>query len=114
MRLLLDIVIACLAVLGFYCLIGTVLGLLYSDDRVWIAVTVKDKKDADMLDVRLHEAESAFFKKRGMRVVVLISKHLFENGTVGSADGVLHDCYAQITEYYGVTCYIIDCNTNFL
>ena len=108
MRLLLDIVIACLAVFGFYCLIGTVLGFLCSDDRVWIAVTVKDKKDADMLDVRLHEAESAFFRKKGMRVTVLISQALFDAELIGSVNGTLYDRYARILDYYGAECYMID------
>lgn len=112
MRLLLDIGIACLAVFGFYFLICTVLGFLDSDDRTWIAVTVKDRKDADMLDVRLHEAGSAFFKKRGMRTVVLISQQLFLDGIVGTPDGVLYDCYAEIAEYYGVDCYMIDWDTD--
>lgn len=108
MKLCLDVIIACLAVFGFCCMIRTVLDFLIVRDRVWIAVIVRDEKDADMLDVRLHEAESAFFKKRGMRTVVLISSRLFQNCRIGSEDGILHDRYAQMIEDLGVDCYIID------
>lgn len=108
MNLFFDVAIACLAVLGFCCLICTALSLLGFGRALRFAVTVKDEKDADMLDVHLHEAESAFFRKRGTRTVVLFSHHLFDRGVVGSADGVLYDRYAEMLAYYDAECYIID------
>lgn len=110
MNLFLDIAIACLAVFGFYCLILSVSEWLFPSG-LWIAVAVKDEKDADLLDMRLHEAASASFRKRGMRTVLLISAELFENGTVGTADGMLHEQYAALAEQYGADCFIIDWNT---
>ena len=108
MGLAFDIGIACLAVLGFYCLICTVLGICFPSDRLRIAVEIRNEKDADMLDVLLHEAESAFFRKRGMRVTVLISQALFDAELIGSVNGTLYDRYARILDYYGAECYMID------
>ena len=56
----------------------------------------------------LHEAESAFFRKKYPRAVVLISSVLFENGTMGTSDGILYDRYADLIEQYAAECYIMD------
>lgn len=106
--LILMVGLACFAVFGFCCFIQMVLDCLFSSGRFWITVKIKDEKDADMLDMLLHEADSAFFRKHGTRTVVLISSALFENETVGSADGVLYDRYAELIEAYAAECYVMD------
>ena len=100
--------IAFLAVFGFCCLVQTVMDRVFSSKRFWITIKIKDEKDADMLDMLLHEAESAFFRRKTSRAVVLISSILFENGTMGTSDGVLYDRYANLIEDYAAECYIMD------
>ena len=106
--LILNVGIACFAVFGFCCFLQTVLDRVFSSKHFWVTVKIRDEKDADMLDMLLHEADSAFFRKHGTRTVVLISSALFESGTVGSADGVLYDRYAALIEEYAAECYIMD------
>ncbi len=106
--LICDVVLAMLAVFGFCCLIHTALDGIVCSKRLAITVTVRDEKDADMLDMLLHEADSAFFRRRGMKTVVLISSSLFEAEKIGSTDGVLFDRYAELLEGYAVECYIMD------
>lgn len=108
--LLFEIGIACLSVFGFYCLLKTLMEWLFSSERLWIAVEVREEKDADMLDMLLHEADSAFFRRRGMKTVVMISSDLFDREIVGTADGVLYDQYAALLDEYAAECYIMDWN----
>ncbi len=106
--LICDVVLAAFAVIGFCCLIHAVLDGRACSGRLGITVTVRDEKDADMLDMLLHEADSAFFRIRGMKTVVLVSASLFEREKIGSTDGVLHDRYAELLEAYAAECYIMD------
>ena len=107
-KLILQIMIAFFSVFGFCSALQTVLDIVFTSKHYWITVKVRDEKDADMLDMLLHEAASAFFKKRGTRTVVLISSSLFQNGTVGSADGILYDRYAELIEEYEAECYVME------
>ena len=107
-RLICDVGIAALAMFGFCCMIHILLDSFFSAKHFWITVKIRDEKDADMLDMLLHEAESAFFRKKATHTVVLISSVLFENETVGSPDGVLYDRYADLIEAYAAECYIMD------
>ncbi len=107
-RLILQVGVALLSVFGFCCMLQMILDVVFTSKHYWITVKVKDKKDADMLDMLLHEAASAFFRKRGERTVVLISSALFDDGTVGSADGVLYDRYAALIDRYAAECYVMD------
>ena len=105
---MLDLAIACFAVFGFYCVLQMLLDALASVDRFWVTVKIRNENDADMLDMLLHEANSAFFRKKRARTVVLISSALFANGTVGRSDGTLYDTYADVIDRYGAECYIMD------
>ena len=108
MELIWRVGISALAVFGFCCMLQMLLDHMFSSKRFWITVKIRDEKDADMLDLLLHEAYSAFFRKRASRTIVLISSTLFENGTVGGRDGVLYDRYADLIEEYAAECYIMD------
>ena len=110
MNLFIDITVACLALYGFYSLILTVSERVIASPFC-VAVAVKDERDADLLDMLLHEAASAFFQRKGMQIVILFSAHLFENGTVGSPDGELYESFSELVEQYGAECYMIDWNT---
>ena len=110
MNVLIDMIVACLATYGFCSLILAAFGRVIASPFC-VAVSVRDEKDADLLDMQLHEAASAFFQKRGMRIIILISAHLFENGTVGNADGTLYKRFSTLAEQYCAECYMIEWNT---
>lgn len=100
--------VALFATYGFCCMLHAILDFVFTSNHYWITIKVKDEKDADMLDMLLHEADSAFFRKRGERTVVLISSALFANGVMGSADGILHDAWADLLDRYGAECYVME------
>ena len=102
---ILDVAAALLAVFGFYCALRMVADLFWNPEQVCIAVTVQNKEDAEMLDVLLHEAYSAFFRK-GRRIVVLLSIDLM-SGTVGIGEE-LFEKYSDLIETYGAECSLID------
>ena len=59
-----------------------------------------------MLDMLLHEAVSAFSRRRGMRVTVLLSVSLMD-GRVGEGEELL-PAYRELLDRYGAECYLID------
>ena len=97
--------VALFAVFGFYCAIRTVTDLLFPSRRLSVAVEVRDKKDAEQLDMLLEEAAVSALQ-RGTRLVVLLSTDLMD-GTVGVGDA-LFDSYDTLLERFGAECYLID------
>ena len=104
-QVVLEVLAAMFAVFGFYCAMRMAVDLLWKPSQICIAVTVQNKKDAEMLDVLLHEAYSAFFRK-GRRIVVLLSAELMD-GTVGVGEELLEK-YSDLLQSYGAECYLID------
>ncbi len=102
----LEIAVALFAVIGLWCSLSLVLELLLPCEQVTLAVRVQHKKDADMLDMLLHEAGSAFLRRGRTRLVVLISSSLMD-GTVGEGEE-LFEPYAEMIEAFGAECYLID------
>ena len=102
---ILDVAAALFAVFGFYCALRMVADLFWNPKQICVAVKVQNKEDAEMLDVLLHEAYSAFFRK-GHRITVLISSALMD-GTLGEGEE-LFDQYSDLLELYGAECYLID------
>jgi hypothetical protein len=103
--LLAEIAVALLAVVGFYCVVKIGLEWLFFPRNVLVAVEVNTREDADMLDVLLHEAGSASFRKRSRRTVVLISAELLD-GTVGFGDSLLEE-YRELLDCYGADYYLV-------
>lgn len=104
-HIILEVSAALFAVFGFYCALRMVADLFWNPKQLCIAVTVRNKEDAEMLDVLLHEAYSAFFRK-GHRITVLLSNELMD-GTVGEGEE-LFDQYSDLLELYGAECYLVD------
>ena len=104
--LILEASVALFAVYGFTCALRAFANFLGAPPQLMVAVEVQSKEDADMLDVLLHEAYSAFFQRRRTRVVVLISQALMD-GTVGEGEE-LFDRYSDLLDVYGAECYLID------
>ena len=102
----LVITVALLAVIGLWCSLSILLELLFPCEQVTLAVRVRYKQDADMLDMLLHEAESAFLRRGRTRLVVLISASLMD-GTVGVGEELLEP-YAEVIEAFGAECYLIE------
>ena len=102
---ILDVAAALLAVFGFYCALRMVADLFWNPKQICVAVKVQNKEDAEMLDVLLHEAYSAFFRK-GRRIAVLLSSELMD-GTVGLGEE-LFEKYSDLIDTYGAECYLID------
>ena len=98
--------IALFTVFGFYCALRTFLELLYTPSAIAVAVEVQTREDADMLDMLLHEAESAFLRKGRVRLVVLLSTALMD-GTVGFGEELLEE-YEALLDRYGAECYLIE------
>ena len=96
---LLAVTVSMLAVFGMWCAIKLPVDALLSSGRVVAAVWLKNEKDAEMLDVLLHEAHSAFFRKGMRRIVVLIDEQLLY-GVMGT-DGVPHQDVLELLAYYG-------------
>ena len=103
--ILAEIVVALFAVVGFYCVVKIGLEWLFYPRNIVVAVEVNTREDADMLDVLLHEAESASFRKCNRRTVVLIASELMD-GTVGFGD-VLLEKYEELLYCYGADYYVV-------
>ena len=105
-ELILQVAVALFAIFGFYCALRLFTDLFFASEQIAVAVEIRDQKDAEMLDVLLHEAWSAFFRKRHARLVVLLSYELMD-GRVGVGE-VLFPAYLEILERWGAECYLID------
>lgn len=105
-RILVEISVALFAVFGFCCALKTFLELILAPRQIAVAVEVRNKRDADMLDMLLHEARSAFFQRGRTRLVVLVSAHLMD-GTVGVGDELL-EAYADLIDSFGAECYLVE------
>lgn len=105
--LILEVTAALFAVFGFYCAMQLITEWFFIPENLAVAVEIRNKEDADMLEMLLHEARSASFRKGHTRLVVLLSTDLLD-GTVGSADGTLGERYLSLLEEYGAECLLID------
>ena len=94
------------SVFGFCCAVWMLADWIFSSDRVSVAIEVIEQKDADMLDMLLHEARSAFFKKKNIRPVVLVSTELMR-GIIGEGE-TLYEPYASLLNAYGAECYLVE------
>ena len=95
----LAVTVSLLSVVGLWCAIKLPIEAFFSSGKVVAAVVLENEKDAEMLDVLLHEAHSAFFRKGNGRTVVLINKGLLE-GVLGT-DGVPDDGTLELLARYG-------------
>ncbi|MBO5757345.1 MAG: hypothetical protein J6S28_06590 [Clostridia bacterium] len=96
---LLALVVSMLAVFGLWCAVKFPMEAFFSSGRVVAAIELKNKEDAELLDVLLHEARSAFFRKGMRRIVVLIHEPLL-HGVIGR-DGVPNEQILELLAYYG-------------
>lgn len=100
-----QITVAFFAVVGFFWVLRVFFSCLYMPENLAVAIEIRTREDADMLDMLLHEAGSAFSRPRPMRTVVLISTGLMD-GTVGFGEELLEQ-YEDLLDRYGAECYLI-------
>ena len=94
------------AVFGLWCVIRMAAEIFFSPQQIAVAVEIRNEEDAEMLDMLLHEARSAFLRKGKARLVVLLSSELME-GTVGEGED-LYPEYQELLDLYDADCYLID------
>lgn len=102
---LLALTVSMLAVFGLWCAIKFPIEAFFSSGQVVAAIELRNEKDAEMLDVLLHEAHSAFFRKGMRRIIVLIDVSLVQ-GCIGS-DGVPDEKTLELMARYGAEYRII-------
>lgn len=101
----LAVTVSLLSVFGLWCAIKFPIEAFFASGQVVAAVELRNEKDAEMLDVLLHEAHSAFFRKGMRRIVVLIDASLM-NGCIGQ-DGVPFEKVLELLARYGAEYRII-------
>ena len=94
------------AVFGLWCVIRMAAEIFFSPPQIAVAVEIRNEEDAEMLDVLLHEAGSAFLRKGKARLVVLLASDLMD-GTVGMGEDLLPE-YQELLDLYHADCYLID------
>lgn len=99
------VTVSLLSVFGLWCAIKFPIEAFFSSGKVVAAVEINNEKDAEMLDVLLHEAHSAFFRKGMRRVIVLIDVSLMQD-CLGK-DGVLYEKTLELLARYGADFRII-------
>lgn len=102
-RILWEAFVALFAAFGLCCALGALLDLLFQPRNLTLAVEIRTREDADMLDMLLHEAGSAFFCPTGHRITVLISSALLE-GTVGFGEELFEE-YRDLLARFGAEWY---------
>ena len=105
-EMLWRVAVAMLAAFGLYCALRMLVEALFSSDRIAVAVEVETYGDAEDLDMLLHEARVVFGRRRGMRLIVLLSSSLMD-GTLGTGTELSHAC-EEILDRYGAECYLMD------
>ena len=101
----LAVTVSLLSVFGLWCAIKFPVEAFFSSGQVVAAIDLANEKDAERLDVLLHEAHSAFFRKGMRRIIVLIDVSLVQ-GCIGS-DGVPDEKTLELLARYGAEYRII-------
>ena len=96
---LLAVTVSMLTVFGLWCAIKLASEALLVPRCIMTAIEIKDEKDAEMLDVLLQQAHSAFFCQRSRRIVVLFDAPLLY-GRLGH-DGVPSERVLELLAFYG-------------
>ena len=71
MELLWITVAAFFAVLGLICFVRILADSLFLPGQMRVAIILRTREDADLLDMLLHEARFAFFSRRAVPIVLI-------------------------------------------
>ena len=100
------VAVALFAAFGLYCALRMLAESLFASDRIAVAIEIETRGDARDLDMLLHEARVLFGRRRGMRIVVLLSAELMD-GTLGEGTTLSPAC-EELLERYGAECYLMN------
>ena len=95
-----------LAVFGAFSAITTLCEWLFASQQVVIAVELRTREDAIVLENLLEEAEHTALRRGGTRTVVLISQSLMD-GTIGIGTE-LYESATELIDRYDADCYLIE------
>ena len=99
MEAVVQVLVAALAVVGFYGLLHGMFEAVLRPRQITSAVVVRTMADAMNLDILLCEARRAPCRRRGKSVVLVVSAELMD-GRVGEGT-TLKEEYALLAERYG-------------
>ena len=105
-RMLIEVAVAMFAAFGVYCALHAMAELLFPTQQIAVAVEIRTMEEMENLDTLLYDAKQVFWRRGGMRTVVLLSADLMD-GRAGRGDELL-DRYDEILERYGAECYLIE------
>lgn len=105
-EMLWRVAVALFAAFGLYCAMRMLVEALFSSDRIAVAIEVETHGDAEELDMLLHEARVVFGRRRGTRLIVLLSSALMD-GTLGTGTELTPAC-EELLDRYGAECYLMD------
>lgn len=99
--LIAETTVAVFAVFGAVCAVRAFAELLFPIPAIAVAVELCGDEDADRLAMLLHDARSAYFRKRRTRVVVLIPRGITRGGKLpGDLERVI-DAYGAERVFLG-------------
>ena len=101
-----EVCVALFAVFGFCCAIRLLCELLFATSQLAVAIEVRERADAEVLDMLLQEARGSFLRRGKARLVVLLSYDLMD-GTVGIGEELLPH-YKELLEQFDAECYLIE------
>ena len=78
LKIFVGIITAFLAVIGFYALIGSLVGRIFAGDGVVLSILVLQKSDVDTLEVRIVENLNTAVMMKSQKLFLLFCVFLFE------------------------------------
>ncbi len=105
-EILIQIFVALLSVVGFYSILRALAASCLTPRQVTTAVVLREAVDEFVLDILLDEAMRNPLRRRGGRVVVLVSCALMD-GRMGYGETLL-PAHAEIAERYHAAVYVVD------
>ena len=97
LQIILEIVVACFAVLGLYHSVCWIAQKLFGSRRLAVAIEILTQRDAESAEVLIRDALSQYLSLPSERVVVLTLPELSSVPALRRA-----------VEIYGLDCYVID------
>ena len=96
-RLVMEILVAFFAVLGFYGMIRWIAQRLFGSRHLMIAMEILTQRDAESAELLIRDALSQYFTLPSARVIVLTTKTLAE-----------HPRLVEACRIYGVSCRVME------
>ncbi len=107
-QIVIEVIIAVLSVVGFYSILRALAASCLTPRQVTTAVVLQEAVDEFSLDILIDEAMRNPLRRRGGRVIVLVSRALMD-GRMGYGDTLLPP-HAEVMERYRAVLYIVEMN----